>query len=115
MLARACERDAMARMYIDTTPDRAAPQVSSFDTFQSWALLGPRVAALRSQTSDFDIFVDVTTERRFRPITRSMQERGAEKECPADPILRRCARARGARGMNSKPAGAIWSVFDLRS
>ena len=30
---RACERDAMKRMYIRTTPDRAAPEVSHLPTF----------------------------------------------------------------------------------
>ena len=74
MLTRARERDAMERMHIDTTPDRAAPQVSSFDTFQSWAFLGPPVAALRCQTSNFDIFVDATTERRFRSIEACKNE-----------------------------------------
>ena len=33
MLTRACERDAMKRMYIRTTPDRAAPEVSHLSTF----------------------------------------------------------------------------------
>ena len=68
MPTRACERDAMERMYIRSSPQCASAEVSQLPTFSELSAKKLRLVTVRSQTSDFDIFVDTTTERHLRSI-----------------------------------------------
>ena len=68
MPTRACERDAMERMYIRSSPQCASAEVSQLPTFSELGAAKLRLVTVRSQTSDFDIFVDTTTGRHFRSI-----------------------------------------------
>ena len=68
MPTRACGRDAMVRQYIRSSLQCVSAEVLQLPTFSELGAAKLRLVTVRSQTSDFDIFVDTTTGRHFRSI-----------------------------------------------
>jgi hypothetical protein len=78
-------------------------------TFSELGAAKLRLVTVRSQTSDFDIFVDTTTGRHFRSIEAFENE--APKKIFGETDFRLMDMRTGARETNFRPAGAIWSIL----
>ena len=99
MPTRACERDAMDRMYIRSSPQCASAEVSQLPTFSRLGAQKLRLVTVRSQTSDltfssirrrgvtFDRSKPSKTKRRKKDIRRNgFQVDGHAHEGPGEQI-----------------------------